>query len=319
MKFNRVAIFIFIYLPMMPIWSANSFAGLNADNILVIVPERQLDATRPTSAVVPVLGLLQGLIATAIVEGRQKRAWLKQRELLRPLSDDPEVKVAMETLRTELARAVQGIYAEESVEVEVVQSEAERERREIALAPKPVLSIFVVNEIGGYRADCGRTGTYLVYGTGAKKQTMNIKRKPIEVYVPRPERRLAVFSEWCLPGVGKATKDGLDADETRFLVAHLLPLLSRSRSEVLDVLQNDRLGEVGYRTGTHGSRSEPYFIAEYGRERTLIANPDHSVLKWVSNDDLAEIQCNNACGPLRRAQAAEHVRRKAWADGHPWE
>lgn len=308
----QLAVVALCVISSAPSWSENSLSGTKTDLVLVAAPERALDATRPVAGGVPGIGLLQGMIATAIVERRALSLWLESRELIRPLSEQPEVKEAIRALRDDAARAAQILYGDDAVKVKNVASESERQRVEVALAPKPVLSVRTINELG-YPWGCGRTGVYLVFGSGTIKKTLNIRRKPIEVYVARPQHQLAVVSEWCLPE-GKFAKDGLDAAETRQFVAQLLPLLNRAREEVLSTLETDSLGDIGYRAGTHGSRSNPYFIAEYGRERTLIASPDHSVLKWVASDSVKEIECHNACGPIERAQAEEHVRKRAWLE-----
>jgi hypothetical protein len=292
-------------------------SGLKAEQILVVKPERALDVPDP-AAVNPVLrmiafGIIPGLVASAVTEGHRKKVRLRQRETIRPLAEDPRAQAVVEAFRTELAEVVGERYAATDAHIQTIDGEPKRRRAELKLVPQSVLSAIVVSDMN-MRLECFQFGAGLSYGTGYMKKTMDIRRRPIEVYVSRPERVRAVISEWCDPSVRALGRDGLDAQETASLMEQALPNMQRAREEVLEVLRSDAYDSIDTSVPTHRiRRRENYSIVGYHADRTLVASADLQLLKWVPSARLTALTCGmTGCDRLLQAQAAERERRHAW-------
>ncbi len=163
------------------------------------------------------------------------------------------------------------------------------------------------------RLECFNVGVALSYGTGYMKQTRDIRRKPIEVYVSRPERVRAVISEWCRPEVRELGRDGLAPEEMQKLFADLLPELARARDEVLSVLQSADYDAIGDQVPTHRYLKEKIALVAYRPNRTLIANKNGTLLKWVPAALIKDYKCGKQrCASVLRAQAEERERRRRW-------
>jgi hypothetical protein len=288
-----------------------ALAGIQTRHVLVATPERALDVARPSMAGIPLFGgIVEGLIAEAIRENRELARWKREREILAPLAEAPEVKLLIDSFQKGVAEVLAKNYGVAGVPPELVDSERSRQRQELQLAPDKVLSATIFNTFAASR--CGRLGVYLAYGSGYMKQTQDIKRKKIEVYVPRHERTLAVVSDWCLPD-GMLDGIGSELQEPPLTVEQLLAHLEQASTEVLDALRRDPLAQLDeHRVGTHGMRFDPYVIVEYHAGRTLVASEDRHLLRWIPAGAMPETRCNNACGPLRKAQAEERARRAEW-------
>ncbi len=103
---------------------------IRVDEILVVRSTRALDIPDP-AMVNPVLGivalgLIPGLVSSAVADNRRKRVHVRQLETLRPLSEEPQIEQFVERLRAQVMEVVATRHGTADARVQRLDSEAAR-------------------------------------------------------------------------------------------------------------------------------------------------------------------------------------------------
>lgn len=292
--------------------AASPLDGVQVRHILVSRSTLPVDV--PSPGVYAPMGfyVLDGLITAALVENKAKRQREAWRQDIADLSGDPRVVAWMDQFQLDLGATLKTRFGVSDAVVETFGAHERRQRREVELAPEPVLSALVFNEIRPER-HCGALGLAINFGSAYLKQTKDIKRRPVEIYVPRTELTQVVVSEWCLPGSETSYRTYKVGEQRITSTDALIGVLDQRKQELLDALRTPPTGNIDpKRVATIVPRERPFYVVAYGRQRSWIASIDHQLLRLVPNSNLEEVRCSSACGPINRAQAEEHARRAEW-------
>lgn len=126
-----------------------------------------------------------------------------------------------------------------------------------------------------------------------------------------------IVLKWCLPGSEAGYRTNKVGDQIVKSADALIAVLDQRKREILDALATPPTDSIDLkRMGTMVPRERPFCVVAYGPQQSWIATADHQLMRSVPNSNLEEIRCNNACGPIKRAQAAERARRAEWGRGH---
>lgn len=318
MPLRAVALcFLVLLFAAPPLCAEMPMDGVRADHILVSTSAPPLDVpVAKGNASVGLIfiggGLIHGLVAMGIQKSIDKSRTKRHRRYIEDLALDPAMADWAHQFRAEVAQSLQRSHGSETTSVEQFDGDRGRERRELALAPQPVVSARVSITLMPHR-DCGSLGVALAWGTAYLKETKDVKRRPIKVYTPKPEIAQALSSEWCLPGSINTHQQRKFGGTKVADIRQLLAILDARKRELLDALATPPVAAIDAdRRGTIGPRNYPYYVVSYGRERSWIASLDHEVLRLVPNRALEPFECNVGCTKHDRAMAEERERREQW-------
>jgi len=292
--------------------AASPLDGVQVRQILVSRSALPIDVSAPDAHTPMGFYVLDGLIAAALVENKVKRQREVWRQDIADLRGDPRVVAWMDQFQGDLGAVLKTHFGSSDAVVETFATHEQRHSREVQLAPVAVLSALIFNEIRPQR-HCGALGFAVNHGSAHLKKSKDIKRRPFEIYVPKPERTQVMLSEWCRPGSEQSYRS-IKVGEQRIASAdELIAVLDKRKQELLAALASPPTGDIDpKRVATIAPRERPFYVVAYGKQRSWIATTDHQLLRLVPNLNLEEIRCSNACGAIQRAQAQERARRSTW-------